>query len=419
MTPSNHRRETFGVAVVGGGSAGVAASVAAARLGVRTVLVERYGFLGGAATQSLVLTYDGFFYRRKEAVWAVGGIGREIIDSLSAFGRPAEPKLSSNGNWMLPFSPEASKAALDRIVREEGVCCRLHALVTGVRMTGRRIDVLVARDHLGAFEIEAAAFVDASGEADLAEFSGVTMRHDDEPRFAASLCARIGGVDRRVLMDRTVLERAATGSPASFGLAQVRRNGGFVLEIPGSDDFWWMGVDARTDGLSSTSLTQAEQDCRAAAWAFVLRLRSEQGCANATLVSTGPQIGVRESRHPMARHMIAESDALAGRRSATSIARAAWNLERHDEPGRPTMIGVGGEGFFDIPLDALRAEGPTNLWLAGRTVGADRGAFGSLRVMGTAFATGHAAGVAAALSTRELRDYDSVRGALVAQRAIV
>jgi hypothetical protein len=83
------------------------------------------------------------------------------------------------------------------------------------------------------------------------------------------------------------------------------------------------------------------------------------------------------------------------------------------------MQSIGGEGFFDVPMDALRADGPGNLWLAGRTVGADRGAFGSLRVMGTAFATGHAAGIAAALCANGPCRYEDVRAALLAQRAIL
>jgi hypothetical protein len=413
------RRERFGVAVIGGGSAGVAASVAAARLGIRTVLVERYGFLGGAATQSLVLTYDGFLYRRAQAECAVGGIGRELIDSLALFGSPAEPRLSSNGNWILPFAAEASKAALDRLVLQAGVECRLHALLTGVRSQAGRIDALIISDHLGTFEIEAEQFIDASGEGDLAALAGVEMRYDHEPRFAASLCARIAGVRRESMLDRSLLGRVAADCRQAHGQAQVRSNGGFVLDIPGSDDFWWMGIDARTDGLSSVGLTRAEQDSRAAAWAFVERLRAEPGCERATLVATGPQVGIRETRHPQARTMISEAQALAGARSPTSIARAAWNIERHDEPGRPTIAGIGGEGWFDIPLDALRADGPDNLWLAGRTIGADRGAFASLRVMGTAFATGHAAGAAAALAVQGLTHYDNVRAALIAQRALL
>ena len=413
------RREQFDIAVVGGGSAGVAASVAAARMGRRTVLVERYGFLGGAATQSLVLTYDGFLYRRAQPEWAVGGIGRELIDSLAQWDAPCAPRLSPNGNWMLPFAPEASKTALDRLVHQAGVQCRLHALLTGVRAAGGCVDALVVHDHLGHFEIEASQFVDASGEAALAAMAGITLCHDEAPRFAASLCARIGGVPRECMHDRALLRRVAAALPNPLGRALVRAQGGFVLDIPGSADIWWMGVDVPSDGLSSPSLTQAEQDARAAAWAFVQRLRQEPGCAQATLVTTGPQLGVRETRHPLARHMITQAEALRGARSAMGVARAAWNLERHDQPGRPTVQAIGGEGFFDVPLDALRADGLENLWYAGRTVGADRDAFSALRVMGTAFATGHAAGVAAALAIAGPCNATAVRSALLAQNAIV
>jgi hypothetical protein len=419
MTSFPIRFESYDVAVVGGGSAGVAASVAAARTGAKTVLIERYGFLGGAATQSLVLTYDGFFYRQPKAHWAVGGIGRELIDSLGQFGSPTKPKLSTNQNWMLPFAPEASKLALDHLVKTAGVTPRLHATLTGVRMGSDQIDSLIITDHAGVFEVKADQFIDASGEADLAALSGVPIIRDGKPPFAASLCSRIGGLTPGVLLDRETLKRTTAALPSVYGLAHLRPNGGFVLEIPGSDDFWWMGVDVRTDGLTSQSLSQAEQDSRVAAWAFVNQLRAEPGCTRATLVATGPQIGVRETRHPLARHMISEAEALSGTRSKTSIGRAAWNLERHDEIGNPTMVSIGGEGFFDIPLNALRAQGPRNLWLSGRIVGADRAAFGSLRVMGTAFATGHAAGVGAALAIRGQFEYEDLRTILLTQGAII
>lgn len=413
------RTEDTDIAVVGGGSAGVAAAVAAARCGARVLLLERYGFLGGAATQSLVLTYDGFLYRRPQPEWAVGGLGREFLGRLGQLGGVAQPGLSPNGNWVIPFAPEASKRALELMLREAGVVCRLHAFVTGARLRAGRIARLRAHDHAGEFQVRARAFIDASGEADLAAAAGVPMLHAEGPRYAASLCARIGGVPAAVQVDRELLGAVAREALALQPGAALRAHGGFVLRIPGSDDLWWMGIDVITDGLGSASLTEAEQRGREAAWLFIETLRRRPGFERAQLVATGPQLGIRETRHPQARHMIGEADALAGRRDATGIGRAAWNVERHDVPGQARIAAIGGEGFFDIPLDALRAEGVANLWLAGRTLGADRGAYGSLRVMGTAFATGHAAGVAAALALQGQDSAEPVREQLRRQDAIV
>jgi hypothetical protein len=327
------RTEDTDIAVVGGGSAGVAAAVAAARCGARVLLLERYGFLGGAATQSLVLTYDGFLYRRPQPEWAVAGLGREFLGRLGQLGGVAQPGLSPNGNWVIPFAPEASKRALELMLREAGVVCRLHAFVTGARLRAGRIARLRAHDHAGEFQVRARAFIDASGEADLAAAAGVRMLHAEGPRYAASLCARIGGVPAAVQVDRELLGAVAREALALQPGAALRAHGGFVLRIPGSDDLWWMGIDVITDGLGSASLTEAEQSGREAAWLFIETLRRRPGFERAQLVATGPQLGIRETRHPQARHMIGEADALAGRRDATGIGRAAWNVERHDVPG--------------------------------------------------------------------------------------
>jgi hypothetical protein len=117
--------------------------------------------------------------------------------------------------------------------------------------------------------------------------------------------------------------------------------------------------------------------------------------------------------------MIGDDDALAGRRVDTPVARAVWPVERHDTPGRPTMVPIGGDGFFDIPAASIRASRIDNLWLAGRTVGAERGAFSSLRVMGTGFATGQAAGTAAVLALQGRSDYPALRKVLLDQGAVL
>jgi len=410
----------FDVVVVGGGSAGVAAAVAAARAGSKVALVERYGFLGGAATASLVMTYDGFFYKRAQPEWAVGGIGRELIERLGSYGPPAIPLLSANGNWIIPFEPETAKVALDALLADAGVHTLLHGFVCAVQRTGNRLESITLHDHGGTRALRARQFVDASGEADVAWLAGVPMLFEEEGRFAASLCARLGGISAHVHLHRDVLMQSAAQARAHYdGAASIRQSGGFVLKIPGSGDYWWMGVDVFTDGLSSPSLAEAERASRAAIWAFVQALRQQSGCESVNVVATGPQLGVRETRHPKARTMLTEADARMGTRSDTAIARAAWNIERHDVAGQPVTAPLGGDDFYDIPLTALQPEGIDNLWLAGRTIGADRTAYSSLRVMGTAFATGQAAGVAAALHAVGACAYQDICAALLMQDAIV
>ena len=133
--------------------------------------------------------------------------------------------------------------------------------------------------------------------------------------------------------------------------------------------------------------------------ALIAALRTTvPGFERAWLAQTGPQIGVRETRHPAARDAVTRDDIVRGRHRADGIARGAWPIELHAEAGKPVYEAVGGEGYFHVPLDALHAAGVDNLWYAGRVIGSDPMAYGSIRVMGTSFATGEAAGVAAAMT---------------------
>ncbi|MGA0399203.1 MAG: FAD-dependent oxidoreductase, partial [bacterium] len=124
------------------------------------------------------------------------------------------------------------------------------------------------------------------------------------------------------------------------------------------------------------------------------------GFENCHIVNTGPQIGIREAWRPEAQYQLKREDLASGRKFDSGIARAAWPMEDHSKPGKPSYHPIGGAGYGLIPLESLSTKIP-NLWLAGRTIGADAAAYGSIRVMGTSFATGQAAGVAAALFAQQ------------------
>jgi hypothetical protein len=145
------------------------------------------------------------------------------------------------------------------------------------------------------------------------------------------------------------------------------------------------------------------------------------GCGNAYLVSTGPDFGTRESRHIDAVYQLRWEDVVAGQKMTDSIALGAWGVEWHDRKTfESTFVYPPDKGAYEIPLRCLMSRDTANLFSAGRTADGDQKAGASLRVMGTTFAIGQAAGVAAALLADQARiDPEAVRRRLLAQGALI
>ncbi len=388
------------VVVAGGGAGGIGAALGAAKAGARVLLVEKYGFLGGAATSSNVLAYCGFYKQGPEPVKVVGGVADLVLDEIKGLGLGCEPFRSpTTDNWIILLEPETVKLALDRVLDAHGVQVLLHTRVAAVSRTADRLQAVTLAGMEGRWRVAAEAFVDATGDANLALIAGLPCRTGDDAGYlqAATGPIRVGGRDRSVPIDRARIVAAFKEYNWTGAHPTARQDGGIFAEVPVAGDMWWMMYDHELVDLTSKSFTQAEMAARSAAGDYVKVLRERvPGFENAFLLQTGPQIGIRESRHPPARYELTGEDLLSGRRRPDGIARAAWPMEDHSVPGRPVYRSIGGEGFADIPLDCLRALGLENLYYAGRTIGADAAAYASIRVMGTAFATGEAAGTAAA-----------------------
>ena len=420
---TTQRVERYDVVVIGGGAGGLAAASGAARTSARTLLVERYGFMGGAATNAQVLAYCGFYLAGPKPVASVEGIGRQVLDTLAGVGVDVAPIVSKSGYWVVMFDPEAAKLAFDRVALANGVEVRLHSRLVSARREGDRIVSVDLLDHAGITTIEASAFVDASGEANLAVAAGAELSLAGGAGAhvqPASLPFRIGGVAPGTKFDRAVISDIIREYNLTAEKPILRLDGGVMVQLSLSGEFWWMAIDLATDGITSKSLTEAEMEGRELAWRNLAVLRKHPGFENAYLSSTGPQLGIRETRRPFSRQDVTEDDANNGTRSDTSIARASWPMEVHEAPGRARFIDIGGDGFFDIPHKAIEARDIRNLRLAGRVIGATPAAYGSVRVMGTAFATGHAAGISAALSIgKQESDVGEVRKLLLEQGGII
>ncbi len=188
--------EHYDVAVVGGGSAGVAAAVAAARCGAKTVLLEKAGCLGGASTMRNVLTYCGLYTLGEVPRQAVRGVADDVLRGLRRLDAVTPPQ--RHRGVFVVFDPEAVKHVLDQLCAQAGVEVLLHAFVTDATRTDGRIAEIAYHDHAGRHALRAHAFVDTSGEGDLAHFAGASVRYGNDGAVnLGTLGTRFGGIPKQ------------------------------------------------------------------------------------------------------------------------------------------------------------------------------------------------------------------------------
>jgi hypothetical protein len=411
--------EPYDVAVVGGGSAGTAAAIAAARCGARTVLLEKAGCLGGAATLRNVLTYCGLYTLGDEPRQAVAGVAEEVLAGLRRLDAVTGPQ--RHRGVFVVFDPEAVKLVLDALCSEAGVDVLLHAFVCGATRADGRIVDLSYQDHGGRHTVRARAYVDASGEGDLAGFAGAATRYGNAGAVnLGTLATRFGGIPRDVAVSAAQLTAAVQAARAA-GRGPFSKDRSVLTRLPLSGDVVCYLASEDYDPRDALSLGTAERRGRRQAWAYLDVIRSLPGCDKAYLASTGPEFGTRESRHIEALRQLTWQDVVEGSAMPDSIALGAWGVEWHDRHTlQSSFVYPPDMGAYEIPLGCLASRDTANLYAAGRVADADRQAGASLRVMGTAFATGQAAGVAAALlADQGTVDSARVRRVLRAQGALV
>lgn len=410
----------FDVVVVGGGAAGVAAAVGAAEAGASVCLVEQYGFLGGAATVSSVLAHCGFFDQTKTQV--VKGIGQRFLDKLHQRSLYRTETFTGSGNTVVLLDMETTKTVFDEMVLEAGVALFLHSHVVSSLVEDNRITEIELAHRGGRERIRGRSFVDCSGDGVLlATSDSATQVSKVDERQASTLVMRVGGVAEDADLSVEGMKAAVDSFQQQSGLSLTRDNG-TAVRMPISREVMLLLADQHRDVLKVWDLTAAEVEARQSCWHYFEAFRKFlPGWEASFLAATGPQLGIRESRRLLGRHKVTADDVVKGRkRPDEAIARCGWPMEDHVVPGVTVYGGIQNKGWYDIPYGSICSASTDNLWAAGRLVSSDNRAFASLRVMGTAFATGHASGVAAAVhSMTGMHDLRETRRELTRQGALI
>jgi hypothetical protein len=390
------------VLVIGGGAAGIAAATAAGRAGAKTILLERYGYLGGLATTAQVGTICGLYLRDtagKQATPVANGFPIEFAACLQQAGG-TKPLCVDRGLWVLPYSPPDFARVADAVVAEtKNVQLVLHATVAETRAENSKIISVRALAWNEPVEIFPQAIVDSTGEATAAALAGANSENGATDQ-APALVFVLENVDpalaqRGLLEVRRELRRAveAGSLPAICErLALVPgtgANGRLALKLS--------LLPANPDRALWQQVTDWERESRALL-APLHRFLVENVAAfrNARLESVAPQLGVRSGRRIVGRARLADKAVLKVEKSPFGIAQGCWPMERWTASPRPEMNYFAERDFYDIPLDCLRPVELENVFVAGRCLSAETGAMTSARVIGTALATGWAAGTAAA-----------------------
>lgn len=419
-----NRTKKYDVVIVGGGTAGCAAAVGAARAGSKTLLIERNPYLGGEATHSGVAAFCGFFTCGGDPVKVVAGAGDLVLKEMEALGPTVDYIISAVGNKNINFQPEYLKCALDNLLDKEGVDYLLHTTVIDAAVVNDTITSITCFDDEGTFTVNADAFVDASGDANLGHLTGAeTFWHynDSTSVQTATLPFRLSGVDTSCDLTPAAVEKAVKKAKEA-GIPHLTRERGFILKKESSNTVAVLLPSVIPTGLTAEEITAYEKDTRKQVLYYVEAFRRYlPGMEHCELAVIGPSIGFRETRKLLGHTVITADDVLSRRKYDNSVARGGWKPEIHKSLNEAaTYLDVDNGSYFDIPLTALQSVNISNLYGAGRIVSSDEAAFAAVRVMGTCFATGHAAGVAAACQAKQKTvDISEIRAELERQGALI
>ncbi|MCD6302498.1 MAG: FAD-dependent oxidoreductase, partial [Anaerolineae bacterium] len=414
--PIRHDVDVF---VAGGGPAGVAAALAAARNGASVFAAEGTACFGGMGTSGLVPAFMQFADGEH---FLAGGIGREVYDRLwEAKGAGPDDRYDSP-MALLSIRAEVLKRVYDDLMEASGARYALMTQMVDVIASDGTVDAVVCSGKSGLYAVRARIYVDATGDGDLAAWAGAAYEKGDAEgkMMAGTLCSLWAGVDWDAV--RAANQRAGDELPRAF------EDGIFSIQDRHLPGMWRVGQTLAggnightfgVDGTDERSLTEALVYGRKLLTEYERFYRRYlAGYARMELAATGALLGIRETRRIVGDYQLNLNDFQARAVFADEIGRYAYPVDIHaSDPSAEThakfmeafqSLRLNPGESYGIPYRTLTPKGLSNVLVAGRCISTDRAVQGSVRVMPGCYITGQAAGVAAALASRKDLDVHAV-----------
>lgn len=397
------------VVVVGGGAAGVAAAVSAARNGAKTLLVEQRGFMGGMATVSLVPAFCPYTDHEKPVI---RGIGMEVLEKMKQRCSDQYREWYHDRLDWVPIDPEVLKCVYDDIVQESGCSILYHTFVGQVIMNDDKssIEGIVILNKSGRSIVSCNYVIDATGDADIAYLAGVPFQKggDDGELQPGTMCYLVTNLDRtkfdtylREYGDSGQLHKAVSLAQLRGDLPPGRKEASGIAWLSNTVAGLNFGHVFGIDGTKAEDLTRGAIEGRRNVQTQLVFLRKYvPGFEEVHLISSGEQIGIRETRRIVGDYVLLANDFVNMTSFEDDIARNAYFIDIHltTSNDQTTIRQLPAGESHGVPYRCLLPLDITNLWVPGRAASSDRIVQSSLRVMPNCFAMGQAAGTAASMA---------------------
>jgi hypothetical protein len=427
----------YDLIVMGAGSAGASAAIAAARSGSNVLVIDRLPFIGGTST-GVLDTFYGFYTPGEKAKKIVGGIPDDVVAGLAKFGSMIERPNTYGAGTGITYNPEHLKVVWESLLQKSGAKILLHALLQEVKVSDGKVKELLLATRAGLCSVTGDYFIDATGDADLSNYAGFGYEKagDIAPAQTLTTTFKMVNVDMK--------ERKSINKDKLHELMQEATNEGYALpRREGSDHLTPVAnttatVMTRLDSIRKDKdgntesvlddpffLTESEIAGRVQAAEYARFLVDKvPGYQNSSIYGFSTMIGIRETRRVYGDYRVEKDDVLSAKQFDDQVALCGAPIEDHHSGDGTNWVYLPDGSAVGIPLRSLIVKDSINTMVVGRCFSASHDAHASIRSMGQCMAMGVAAGITSAIALKkkqEIRnvEFSEVKGALLASGAVL